>query len=155
MKTLEKLVQKYNNTGLVLRIATGLILGIIFALFLPRATFIGEFGNLFVGALKAIAPVLVFAIVSSALAQGSTKLDRRFGMVIWLYMLTTFLAAMLSVFVSRLFPQTMVLAESAKAEVIPQGLGEVIHTLLSNIVANPFAAVIQGNYIGILMWAIL
>lgn len=152
---MKKLLEKYNSTSLVLRIVLGLIFGILFALFLPNATFLGELGSLFVGALKAIAPVLVFVIVASALAQGSTNLDRRFAMVIWLYMLSTFLAAVLSVFVSQLFPQTIVLAESAKAEVIPQGLTEVMHTLLSNIVANPFEALTQGNYIGILTWAIL
>lgn len=155
MKLLRKIVDKYNDTSLILRILAGLILGIVIALFAPSATVIGEFGNLFVGALKAIAPVLVFVIVASALAQGSSKLDRRFGTVIWLYMLTTFLAAAISVITSRIFPQTLVLAEAAEAEVIPQGLGEVMHTLLSNIVANPFSSLIQGNYIGILMWACL
>lgn len=155
MKLLRKIVDKYNDTSLILRILAGLILGIVIALFAPNATVIGEFGNLFVGALKAIAPVLVFVIVASALAQGSSKLDRRFGTVIWLYMLTTFLAAAISVITSRIFPQSLVLAEAAEAEVIPQGLGEVMHTLLSNIVANPFSSLIQGNYIGILMWACL
>lgn len=155
MKLLRKIVDRYNDTSLILRILAGLILGIVIALFAPNATVIGEFGNLFVGALKAIAPVLVFVIVASALAQGSSKLDRRFGTVIWLYMLTTFLAAAISVITSRIFPQTLVLAEAAEAEVIPQGLGEVMHTLLSNIVANPFSSLIQGNYIGILMWACL
>ena len=151
----KSIAAKYNSISLILRIATGLVLGAVLALALPQASFIAEFGNLFVGALKAIAPVLVFVIVTSALAQGSSKLDRRFGTVIWLYMLTTFLAAALSVITSRLFPQSIVLAEAAEADVIPQGLGEVMHTLLSNIVANPFASLISGNYIGILMWACL
>ena len=155
MKIFKSIAAKYNSISLILRIATGLVLGAVLALALPQAGFIAEFGNLFVGALKAIAPVLVFVIVTSALAQGSSKLDRRFGTVIWLYMLTTFLAAALSVITSRLFPQNIVLAEAAEADVIPQGLGEVMHTLLSNIVANPFASLISGNYIGILMWACL
>ena len=155
MKLMKKIADRYNSISLILRILTGLILGAVLALLVPQATVIGELGNLFVGALKAIAPVLVFVIVSSALAQGSSKLDRRFGTVIWLYMLTTFLAAAISVFSSRLFPQTIVLAEAAEAEVIPQGLGEVMQTLLSNIVANPISSLIQGNYIGILMWACL
>ena len=155
LKIFKSIAAKYNSISLILRIATGLVLGAVLALALPQADFIAEFGNLFVGALKAIAPVLVFVIVTSALAQGSSKLDRRFGTVIWLYMLTTFLAAALSVITSRLFPQSIVLAEAAEADVIPQGLGEVMHTLLSNIVANPFASLISGNYIGILMWACL
>ena len=155
LKIFKSIAAKYNSISLILRIATGLVLGAVLALALPQASFIAEFGNLFVGALKAIAPVLVFVIVTSALAQGSSRLDRRFGTVIWLYMLTTFLAAALSVITSRLFPQSIVLAEAAEADVIPQGLGEVMHTLLSNIVANPFASLISGNYIGILLWACL
>ena len=155
LKIFKSIAAKYNSISLILRIATGLVLGAVLALALPQASFIAEFGNLFVGALKAIAPVLVFVIVTSALAQGSSRLDRRFGTVIWLYMLTTFLAAALSVITSRLFPQNVVLAEAAEADVIPQGLGEVMHTLLSNIVANPFASLISGNYIGILLWACL
>lgn len=155
MSLLKGIVKKYNSISLIIRIVAGLILGGILALLVPEATFIKEFGNLFVGALKAIAPVLVFVIVSSALAQGNSRLDGRFGIVIWLYMLTTFLAATLSVFTSCLFPQTLVLTEAAEAEVVPQGLGEVLHTILSNIVANPFSCLMQGNYIGILLWACL
>ena len=152
MKTLKKIAAAYNGVSLILRIAIGLVVGVILALVCPGATWLKELGNLFVGALKGIAPVLVFVIVASALAQGSSKLDRRFGTVVWLYMLTTFVAAALSVVTSMLFPQTLLLAE---AEVIPQGLGEVMHTLLSNIVSNPVSAIMNGNYIGILMWGCL
>lgn len=155
MNLMKKIVVRYNSISLILRILAGLVLGVVFAQLIPHASVIEEFGNLFVGALKAIAPVLVFVIVSSALAQGSSRLDRSFGTVIFLYMLTTFLAAAISVLTSRLFPQTIVLAEAATADVIPQGLGEVMHTLLANIVANPFSSLIQGNYIGILMWSCL
>ena len=70
-------------------------------------------------------------------------------------MLTTFVAAALSVLTSKLFPQTLVLAEAATADVVPQGLGDVMHTLLANIVSNPVASIMNGNYIGILMWACL
>ena len=152
VKTIAK---KYNDTSLILRIAIGLVIGAVLALVCPGAIWLEELGNLFVGALKGVAPVLVFVIVASALAQGSSKLDRRFGTVVWLYMLTTFIAATLSVVTSMLFPQNLVLAEAATAEVIPQGLGDVMHTLLSNIVSNPLNAIMNGNYIGILMWACL
>ena len=155
MKTLKKIAAAYNGVSLILRIAIGLVVGVILALVCPGATWLKELGNLFVGALKGIAPVLVFVIVASALAQGSSKLDRRFGTVVWLYMLTTFLAAILSVVTSTIFPQTLVFPEAAEAEVIPQGLGEVMHTLLANIVSNPISAIMNGNYIGILMWACL
>ena len=155
MKTLKKIAAAYNGVSLILRIAIGLVVGVILALVCPGATWLKELGNLFVGALKGIAPVLVFVIVASALAQGSSKLDRRFGTVVWLYMLTTFVAAALSVVTSMLFPQMLLLPEAAEAEVIPQGLGEVMHTLLSNIVSNPISAIMNGNYIGILMWGCL
>ena len=152
---LKVFADNYNSVSLILRIALGLVLGAVLAMVCPGASWLGELGNLFVGALKSVAPVLVFVLVASALAQGSAGLDRRFGMVVWLYMLTTFLAAALSVVAGRLFPQTLVLAEAATADVIPQGLGEVMHTLISNLVANPIASIINGNYIGILVWACL
>ena len=144
MKTLKAVAARYNATSLILRIVIGLAVGAVLALAVPGAGWVEEFGSLFVGALKGIAPVLVFVIVASALAQGTSKLDRRFGTVIWLYMLTTFL-----------FPQTIVLAEAAESEVVPQGLGEVMNTLLTNFVANPVSALLNGNYIGILFWACL
>ena len=100
MKTLKAVVAKYNQTSLILRILIGLAVGSVLALVAPGAGWVGELGSLFVGALKGIAPVLVFVIVASALAQGSSKLDRRFGTVIWLYMLTTFLAAAIAVITS-------------------------------------------------------
>ena len=153
MKTLKAVAAKYNATSLILRIAIGLVVGAVLALTVPGAGWVEEFGNLFVGALKGIAPVLVFVIVTSALAQGSSKLDRRFGTVIWLYMLTTFLAAAIAVITSFLFPQNIILAEAAESEVVPQGLGEVMNTLLTNFVANPVGALLNGNYIGILFWA--
>ena len=144
MKTLKAVAARYNATSLILRIVIGLAVGAVLALAVPGAGWVEEFGSLFVGALKGIAPVLVFVIVASALAQGTSRLDRRFGTVIWLYMLTTFL-----------FPQTVVLAEAAESEVVPQGLGEVMNTLLTNFVANPVSALLNGNYIGILFWACL
>ena len=118
-------------------------------------TWIGEFGTLFVSALKAVAPILVFVLVASALAQGNSKLDGRFGTVLFLYLFTTFLSAVVAVLTSRMFPQTISLGDAADADVVPQGLSEVVQTLLTNIVANPIQAMIDGNYICILMWACL
>lgn len=153
MKTLQAAVKKYNQFSLIVRILAGMFVGVVLALAAPGASWVGELGNLFVGALKGIAPVLVFVIVASALAQGTSKLDRRFGTVIWLYVLTTFLASALAVVTSFLFPQTVVLADAAQSDVIPQGLSEVMGTLLNNFVANPVASIMNGNYIGILFWA--
>ena len=130
MNGAKAIAKKYNEVSLILRIVVGLVIGAVLALAVPGAGWVGELGSLFVGALKGIAPVLVFVIVASALAQGSSKLDRRFGTVIWLYMLTTFLSASIAAATSFLFPQTIVLAEAAESEVVPQGLGEVMNTCL-------------------------
>ena len=89
MNGVKAVAKKYNEVSLILRIVAGLVIGAVLALAVPGAGWVGELGSLFVGALKGIAPVLVFVIVASALAQGSSKLDRRFGTVIWLYMLST------------------------------------------------------------------
>ena len=155
MKTLNAAAAKYNSISLIVRILCGLVIGAVLALTAPGAGWVAELGTLFVGALKGIAPVLVFVIVASALAQGSSKLDRRFATGIWLYMLTTFLAAAIASVTSFLFPVTVVLADAAESDVIPQGLGEVLNTLLANFVANPVSAIMNGNYIGILFWACL
>ncbi|MCR5748270.1 MAG: serine/threonine transporter SstT [Lachnospiraceae bacterium] len=153
MNFLKGLVKKYNSVSLIIRIACGLILGTILGLAAPQLTFIGVFGNLFVGALKAVAPVLVFVLVVSALAQGMNKFDSRFGTVIALYVSSTLLASLVAVTGSFLFPQTLKLGESAQADVIPTGIGEVLNNLLINMVANPLGSIIEGKYIGILFWA--
>jgi serine/threonine transporter len=154
-KALRGVADKYNGVSLIIRIIVGLIAGTALALVVPHMTWIGEFGTLFVSALKAVAPILVFVLVASALAQGNSKLDGRFGTVLFLYLFTTFLSAVVAVLTSRMFPQTISLGDAADADVVPQGLSEVVQTLLTNIAANPIQAMIDGNYICILMWACL
>mgnify|MGYP004583875597 FL=1 len=154
-KALRSVADKYNGVSLIIRIIVGLIAGTALALVVPHMAWIGEFGTLFVSALKAVAPILVFVLVASALAQGNSKLDSRFGTVLFLYLFTTFLSAVVAVLTSRMFPQTISLGDAADADVVPQGLSEVVQTLLTNIVANPIQAMIDGNYICILMWACL
>lgn len=146
---------KVNDSSLIIRILIGIVIGVILTVIAPGWTWIGTLGSLFVGALKAIAPILVFVLVSSALAQGASKMDRRFGSVIFYYMLTTFLAGAIAVVVSFLFPQTLLLEDAATAETIPQGIGEVMYNLLMKIVDNPVSALMNANYIGILVWAAL
>ena len=155
VKLFRDIAARYNGIALILRIVIGMIVGTVLALIVPNATWIGEFGTLFVSALKAIAPILVFVLVASALAQGSSKLDRRFGLVLWLYLFSTFMSAVVAVLASRLFPQTLALGKAAKSDVVPQGLGQVAQNMLTDIVTNPIQSMIDGNYIGILMWACL
>ena len=152
MNGVKAMAKKYNEVSLILRIIAGLVIGAVLAIAVPGAGWVGELGSLFVGALKGIAPVLVFVIVASALAQGSpiwtAALARSSG-----YMLTTFLAAAIASVASFVFPVSVVLADAAQSDVVPQGLGEVLSTLLTNFVANPISALMSGNYIGILFWA--
>ena len=150
------LVRVYNSASLILRIFIGIVLGAVLGMFLPKFSWIGIFGDLFVGAQKAIAPVLVFALVSSSLINGKAKLDRRFGMVIFLYMISTLLASFVAVAVSFFFPQTIALVQPADvASSAPAGIGEVLRNLLLNAVSNPVEAVSQANYIGILSWSVI
>lgn len=155
MHTLKKIVQGYLHVSLIKRILVGLIVGIILALIVPGWQWISTFGDVFVGALKGIAPVLVFVLVISALAQKSARLDHRFGLVLGLYMLTTFLAALTAVIVSYLFPVALQLGKAAEAADAPQGIGEVLHTLFMNMVDNPVHAIMNANYIGVLVWAVI
>lgn len=151
----KRIINAYNSISLILRIVIGIILGTLLGIFLPQAAWLGILGDLFVGALKAIAPVLVFELVSSSLAKGAAKLDKRFGMVILLYLSTTLLAALVAVAASFIFPQTIILAQGADVSAAPAGIGQVLKNLLVNAVSNPIDALARANYIGILTWALI
>lgn len=151
---MKKLWKKWNSISLVLRIVVGLIIGVILGLVVPQVTIIALLGTLFVNALKAIAPVLVFILVISSLAKAKNSIGRQFRTVIFLYMLSTFLAAVLAVLASFAFPVTLTLTNAVN-DAAPSGIGEVLSTLLINIVSNPISALMNANYIGILAWAIL
>lgn len=155
VQTLRRALNRYNNTALILRIAIGIVLGVILAFVVPGAGWIGMLGDLFVGALRAIAPLLVFMLVISALSQGGAGFDRRFRMVIFFYLLTTFMAAFLAVIVSFMFPVTLVLAAEAEGAAAPSGIAEVLGNLLMTMIANPLASIIDGRYLGILFWAVV
>ena len=144
----------YTKTPLILRIAIGLVIGICLGLFLPQASFVTVFGNIFVGALKAIAPILVFVLVIASLSSAGKGIGKRIGRVIFFYMLSTFLAAVTAVVGSYIFKITIPLAEAVD-KTAPTGLGEVFGALLSKMVENPIQAIISANYVGILTWAVV
>lgn len=152
---LKTLVKKYNNANLILRIAIAIVLGALLGLFLPSQKWISEFGVLFVGALKAIAPVLVFVLIVCSLATGKSNLDRRFGRIFFLYLVSTFVAAITAVLASVALPQHLDLVSSSTASSAPSDVAAVLHNLLVNAVSNPFASIAEANYIGILVWAAL
>ena len=153
-----KLVKAYNSVSLVLRIVIGMAIGTALALLIPNAAVtapgIGILGKLFVGALKAIAPLLVFVLIISALAQSKEKMGKQFGTVIVLYLVSTFLAAAIAVVASYLFPVTITLTE-AVSDSAPESFAEIFTTLLTNIVSNPIGSIVSGNFLGILFWAIV
>ena len=157
MSAVKKVLMIYNGASLILRIIIGIVIGVVLALIVPQAEWISMLGNLFVGALKAIAPVLVAVLVAASLCQDNAKLDRRFGLVIFFYILSTYLAAVAAVTASFIFPQTITLtSEVAKTEIAaPGGLGDIIRGLLNSIIANPIEALSNGNYLGILFWAVI
>lgn len=145
----------YYSVGLITRIVVGLILGAVLGVALPGWTWIATLGDLFVGALKGIAPILVFFLIISAFARATSGLDRRFGSVVGLYVAGTFLAALVAVGACFLFPQTMTLGGvEAADQAAPEGIGQVVSSLLLKIVSNPVDALLNANYIGILTWAI-
>ena len=149
MEFLKNAVKKYTDTSLILRIVIGLVVGAILGVTLKSWTWVGLLGTLFVGALRAIAPILVFVLIISALSTGQSKLDRKFGLVLFFYMFSTFLAAAAGVTASFLFPVTLKLGEAAQSDTVPQNVGEVLQNLLVKMVENPVSAIINGNYIGI------
>lgn len=152
---MKNVFQKWNQISLVKRIICGLVLGLILGLTVPGATPISMLGDLFVGALKAVAPILVFFLVMSALCQQGAGQRTNMKTVIILYLLGTFLAGCVAVIASFLFPVTLTLTESATDMTAPEGVGEVLTTLLMNLVSNPVSSLANANYIGILAWAVI
>lgn len=144
----------YTKTPLILKIVIGLVIGICLGLWVPQAGFVAVFGNIFVGALKAVAPVLVFVLVIASLASAGEGIGKRFKTVIFFYILSTFLAAVVAVIGSYLTKVSVPLVQAAE-QTAPAGLGEVFKTLLSNIVMNPVESLISANYVGILAWAVV
>jgi len=139
----------------IARIAIGLVIGVGLALLFPKATFIGVFGTVFTSALKAVAPVLVFILITNALSSAGKNIGSRFFKVICLYMGTTLLAAILAVIGSFIFKLKIPFATIPDGYTPPSSLGDVFKTLLLNLVENPVSAIINGNYVGILTWAIM
>ncbi|WP_251552084.1 serine/threonine transporter SstT [Neobacillus muris] len=153
---MKQLFKKWNQLSLVMQIFIGLIIGIILAVSVPQvAKPLVLFGSLFVGALKAIAPILVLFLVMSAIAQHKKGRQTNMQSIIILYLLGTFFAGAAAVIVSFLFPVNITLTKGADDLAAPGGVVEVLKTLLMNVVDNPVKAIYNANYVGILAWAIV
>lgn len=153
---MKSLANVWNKFSLVQQILFGLIIGIILAVIAPeKLSIISIFGDLFVGALKAVAPILVLFLVMSAISQHKTGQKTNMKSIIILYVLGTLAAGTLAVITSFIFKIELILTEGSGEIAPPSGIGEVLHTLLFKIVANPVDALMNANYIGILAWALL
>lgn len=130
-------------------------MGSILGIFVPKATPIGYLGVLFVNALKAIAPILVFALVMSSISQAGTGIQSKFRNVILLYVVSTLVSAVVAVCASYIFPLTVELKEAYTATENIESLAEVFENLLKRIVENPISALVGGNYLGILFWSVI
>ncbi len=159
MDTIKEVVRKYNDISLIKRIIVGLIIGVILALLIPIQetptglnAFITLFGDVFVGALKGVAPILVFFLVLSALCNAKGK--GTMGTVVILYIVSTFVAALVAVIASYIFPTPLTLDTSTIVEQSsPSNVGDVLITLIMNVVSNPVDSLAKANYLGILAWA--
>ena len=147
---MKELLRKYNDISLIKRIVVGLVIGAALGVFFPGIELITLLGSLFVSALKAVAPILVFFLVISALANARS--DGSMKTVVVLYVISTLVAALVAVAASFLFPLTLTLTEAVDQS-SPSGIGEVLTTVIMNVVDNPVNALMSANYVGILAWA--
>lgn len=156
MKTLKAVIGAWQQTNLMLRIFVGIVAGSVLALTVPGISAISLLGDLFVGALKAMAPVLVAVLVTSSVATARAGLGSRFRTVITLYMLTTLMAAVVAVVASFLFPVGIALADVQGASgSAPGALGDVFRNIVGSVMSNPVTAIANANYLSILFWAVV
>ena len=153
---MKRFISTWNRTSLIKRIAIGVVIGAVLGLLVPKFTVIGLLGDMFVGGLKAIAPLLVFALVANALSQTREGQQSNMKTVIVLYLFGTFAAALTAVISHYIFPVSLKLGAAAVTKATaPQGVGEVFKDLLLKMVDNPVNALAQANYIGVLVWAVV
>ena len=152
---LHRIILTWKKTNLIKRISLGILCGALLAVLFPRASAIGLLGEIFVGGLKAIAPLLVFALVANALSQQKKGEKSNMKTVIILYLLGTFAAALVAVLIGFVFPLEIDLADAKQSLSPPDGIGQVLSNLLLKLVDNPLNALISANYIGVLSWAVV
>lgn len=146
-----------SKVSLIKQIAVGLVIGICIAVFFPPVIPVVKiFGDLFVKALKGVAPVLVFFLVMNAMAQRKEGSQASMKPIIILYIIGTFFASLIGVSMSFLFPTSLSLQVAPDTQLAPpSGIIQVLHNLILSIVDNPVSALMNANYIGILGWAVI
>lgn len=151
---MKRFIKKWTESSLIIKILIGVIIGVILGIYAPNWKFIAFPGDIFVSALKAIAPILVFVLVSSAISKAKTGIGNKFKTVIIFYMFGTLLSAIIAVVASYLFPVTINLA-NVGVQNAPEDIGKVISDMILMIFSNPIQLLSQGHYLGILFWAIV
>ncbi|HEN2573103.1 TPA: serine/threonine transporter SstT [Streptococcus agalactiae] len=153
---MKRFLKAWRKTSLIKKITIGVVIGLFLGILVPKASAIGLLGQLFVGGLKAIAPLLVFTLVISALSQHREGGKTNMSTIIGLYITATFAAALIAVVVNYIFPLTLILKTPAKTDLLPlKGISEVFQSLLLKIVDNPIHAITEANYMSILFWAVI
>ena len=152
---LMSIYQKWTSVSLILRIVAGLIIGTSLALIVPGLAPVSVLGDVFVGALKAFAPILVFILVMSALANSGAGLGSRFKLVLTLYIGTTLIASAIATVYTYAFPVTVSFTGEPEAFDTTTDVTTFLMDMLRNMVMNPISAIIQGNFLSILFWAAL
>ena len=153
---LSNISRKYRETALIKLIAVGLIIGILIALYAPALIpVVAVLGDVFVRALKGVAPILVFVLVMNAMAQRTVGAGAALKPIVRLYVIATFLASVVAVAFSFAFPSTLHLVVADATVTPPSGIIEVVHNLILNVVDNPLHAIANANYISILAWSVL
>lgn len=150
-----RILSAWNRANLIKRISIGIVTGALLALIFPQASAINLLDQIFVGGLKAIAPLLVFTLVANALSQHQKEQKSNMKTVIILYLIGTFAAALVAVLANHVFPVTIELTAASSEVRPPEGIGQVLSNLLLNLVDNPINALSKANYIGILSWAVV
>lgn len=153
---MREVFQKWNNINLVTRIIIGIVIGVALAVTIPeQVQGVSILGSLFVEALKAVAPILVFVLIINAIASHESGKTTNMKTVVILYAISTFSAALIAVLVSYIFPTTLTLKTEAQDIAPPSGIVEVLKSLLFNAVTNPITAIMEANFLGVLVWALL
>ncbi|HEP4560444.1 TPA: serine/threonine transporter SstT [Streptococcus pyogenes] len=153
---MKKIYDLWVRVSLIKKIGIGVVIGVMLGILAPDLTGFSILGKLFVGGLKAIAPLLVFALVSQAISHQKKGKQTNMTLIIVLYLFGTFASALVAVLTAYLFPLTLVLNTPVNTELSPpQGVAEVFQSLLLKLVDNPINALATANYIGVLSWAII
>ena len=149
------MVNAIKKMSLIQKIMIGIVIGTTLGILVPEWSFISSLGELFIGALKGIAPLLVFVLIIASLAGQKAGAKTYVGPVLVVYLLATFLAALVAVIISYAFPIEIVLDVSEEISAAPSQLGDVLGNILTSVVQNPIQGMMEGNYLAVLFWASL